>query len=75
MPEEPTTQDYYQVLPLAPQPESVTTVTQSPKHVPQIYRQCWGILRGRIERGPRIHTFSRSALLKEMDAIEKQVRG
>ena len=74
--------DYSQVEPLPPHVESTTTVTQgatervisSPsKRTPQIYRQCWSLLRQEIERGTIMRT--RQGILNRMEAIEKQVRG
>lgn len=50
-----------------------TICPQCSKRTPQIYRQCWAILRAEIERGPIMRT--RQGILNRMDSIEKQVRG
>jgi len=61
-------------------PRSTTIVTdeslgfgKSSKCTPQIYRQCWAILRQSIESGGLIRT--KAGLLYAMDSIEKQVKG
>lgn len=63
--------DYYQVLPLAPQPESETTVTQFPKRTPQKHRQYWSAFWAVIEQGGMIRT--KGGLLKLKDEIEEWV--
>jgi hypothetical protein len=71
--EDMETTDYYQVEPIPPQPDSITTHT---KRTPRIYHskgwQCWKRLKTHIEMGGLL--WSKPGLLKEMDTIEKQVR-
>ena len=66
-----TTTDYYQVLPLQPQPEGVTTVTQSSKRTPQKHRQYWAVMKAVIGQGGMIR--SKRGLLRLMDEIEEWV--
>jgi len=76
-----TTADYYQVLPLPPQPESTTTVSDGAtewvvsstplKRTPQKHRQYWAVMKAVIGQGGMIRT--KGGLLRLMDEIEEWV--
>jgi len=75
--------DYYQVLPLPPQPESTTSasdgatewvVSSTPskeKRTPQKHRQYWAVMKAVIGQGGMIR--SKRGLLRLMDEIEEWV--
>ena len=54
-------------------PECKQPLYDGKPRTPQIYRQCWQILRADIER--KWAFIGRKALLDRMDDIEKRVRG